>query len=65
MIELKNAEREIFKHVQSQCLEELLCLNDSDHPIKTKKPLLKKGSAIYKLDPILDHGLIRVGDRLQ
>ena len=66
VIELKNAEREILKHVQSQCFkEELLCLNDSDQPIETKKPPLKKSSAIYKLDPILDHGLIRVGGRLQ
>ena len=65
VIKLKNAEREILKHVQSQGLkEELLCLNDFDDPIKTKTPPLKKGSAIYKLDPIIHHGLIRVGGRL-
>ena len=53
VIELKIAEREILKHVQSQYFKvELLCLNDSDDPIKTKTPPLRKGSAIYKLDPV-------------
>ena len=58
--ELNAAEREILTHIQRQNVpEELLSL------MQVKTTTVKKSSSIYKLDPILDLGLIRVGGRLQ
>ena len=65
--ELNNAEFEILKHVQSKCFkEELGCLKEVDQQTtSSRQNVLKKSSNIFKLDPILTHGLIRVGGRLQ
>ena len=65
--ELRAAETEILKHVQEQSLkEERKCLQmDSEtlsHPRSAKQ--LKRSSKIFKLDPVLDEGLLRVGGRL-
>ena len=65
--ELNNAEFEILKHVQSRFFkEELGCLKQlGQQATSSKQNLLKKSSSIFKLDPILTQGLIRVGGRLQ
>ena len=66
--ELKDAEREIIKVVQSRHFyDELLSLqggaSKTANPSKIKSA--KKSSHIYKLDPNLSRGLICVGGRLQ
>lgn len=65
--ELKNAETEILKRVQSQCFgEEHHLLNQVDQPTDTRKQkVLKKSSNIFELDPMLSDALIRVGGRLR
>ena len=65
--EQNNAEFEILKHVQSRCFkEELGCLKQLDQQApSSRQNLLKKSHNIFKLDPILTQGLIRVGGRLQ
>ena len=66
--ELFNAEIEIVKHVQSQYFkEELNCLTQLDQRANSssQEKAVKKSSSIFKLDPKLTQGLIRVGDRLQ
>ena len=68
--EVNQAERERVKFVQEQTFkEELLALSRIDRVCKetekttTKNPTMKS-SSIYKLDPVLENGLIRVGGRL-
>ena len=68
--EVNEAEREIIKFVQKQTFkEELLALSRINRVCKetektaTKNPT-KRSSSIYKLDPVLENGLIRVGGRL-
>ena len=65
--ELNNAEFEILRYVQSRCFrEELGCLKQADQQAtSSRQNVLKKSSNIFKLDPILTQGLIRVGGRLQ
>lgn len=55
--EMNEAECEIMKCVQSEHFSEELNVKKGDVP--------KKSSSIYKLDPILSHGLLRVGGRLK
>ena len=71
MIEVNKAEREIVKFVQKQTFkEELLALSrinrvcQETEKTTTKNPT-KKTSSIYKLDPVLENGLIRVGGCLR
>ena len=68
--EVNEAEKEIIKLVQKQNFkEELSALSrvsgvcKETEKMATKNPTKKSGN-IYKLDPILDNGLIRVGGRL-
>ena len=72
--EIDKAEKEVLKFVQRQSFqEEISCLkekgkeNESDglKNNKEKKPLIKKSSAIYKLDPVKIDGLLYVGGRLK
>ena len=65
--ELNNAEFEILKYVQSRCFkEELSCLKQADQQATSNRQnVLKKSSSIFKLDPVLTQGLVRVGGRLQ
>ncbi|XP_078357279.1 uncharacterized protein LOC144642164 [Oculina patagonica] len=65
--ELNQAEVEILKHVQSRCFkEEHDCLREIDQQAtSSRQNMVKKTSNIFKLDPILSQGLIRVGGRLQ
>ena len=57
--ELKESEKEILKFVQKQSFQEELVLP------RQRSKTFSKSSHIYKLDPILEDGLIRVGGRLQ
>ena len=65
--ELNHAEVEILKHVQSRCFkEEHNCLKEEDQQApSSRQNMVKKSSNIFKLDPFLSQGLIRVGGRLQ
>ena len=64
--ELGIAEISVIKHMQSQAFPtELLQLKETDRQApKGIQHKLTKSSSIYKLDPILNEGLIRVGGRL-
>ena len=57
--ELKESEKEILKFVQKQSFQEELVV------LRQRSKTFNKSSHIYKLDPILEDGLIRVGGRLQ
>eukprot|EP00794_Sanderia_malayensis_P013184 gene13184-14532_t len=64
--EINNAEIVIIKHVQRKCFkEELDCLETRELQSNNTRNILKKTSNIYKLDPFLSEGLIRVGGRLR
>ncbi len=72
--EIDRAEKEVLKFVQRQSFqEEISCLNekrkgnesDDSKNNKQKKSLIKKSSAIYKLDPVKIDGLLCVGGRLK
>ena len=64
--EINNAEIVIIKHVQGKCFkEELDCLETCQLQSNNTRNILKKKSNIYKLDPFLSEGLIRVGGRLR
>ena len=71
--EIDRAEKEILKFVQRQSFEEELSrleeqeVNGSSDlkSAKERKPLIKKTSAIYKLDPMKVGGLLYVGGRLR
>ena len=67
--EVNEAENEIIKYVQGQLFkEELASLNgisDSIQQGKSNQNTVKKNSSIYKLDPVLENGLLRVGGRLE
>ncbi|XP_071963870.1 uncharacterized protein [Antedon mediterranea] len=68
VLEMKGAEIAITKHVQKCFEDEQVCLKhvSLSQPCNTKKQrALPKSSKIYKLDPILSEGVIRVGGRLQ
>ena len=58
--ELRNAESVILKHIQVKCFE-----NECESLRESKDAkVLKKSSKIYKLDPVLNDGLVCVGGRL-
>ena len=62
------AENEIMKYVQKQTFsDELASLSGSGKNIQgiANRNNLKKKCSIYKLDPVLDNGLLRVGGRLE
>ena len=69
--DLEKAECSILRFVHKECFpEEILalsdrsssaCLSSSDR----RKSGVKRKSSLYKLDPILDSGLLRVGGRLR
>ena len=66
--EMNEAEKEILKHVQKQSFtDELQTLSriSKETQETSNKNSVKKCSSIYKLDPVLQDGLIRVGGRLQ
>ncbi|XP_068716993.1 uncharacterized protein [Montipora capricornis] len=70
--EMNKAEREILIHVQKESfMEEIATLKvasvivDRAGTTKAKKPRVKKSSRIFKLDPQLMDGLLRVGGRLE
>ena len=70
--EMNKAEREILIHVQKEsCQEEIATLKIASFKVeregvaKLKKAEVKKSSRIFKLDPQLADGLLRVGRRLQ
>lgn len=67
IVELNNAEFEILKHVQTRCFKEELgrLKQVNQQATSSRLNVLKKSSNIFKLDPILTQGLIRVGGRLQ
>ena len=67
VVELEQAETYIFQHIQRKFFdEEFNCLLQVElQPNRLRRHVIKKSSSIYKLDPILSHGLIRVGGRLQ
>lgn len=67
--EMDAAEMVILKFVQKENFaQEIKCL-ENKYPSGVQrgrqKPGVKKSSPIYKLDPVLDDGLLRVGGRLQ
>ncbi len=70
--ELRRAEREIIKAVQSEAFpDEIKLLRRlKNHPtnrkeLKERKAKLKRHSALFRLDPFIDEeGLIRVGGRI-
>ena len=60
--DLKNAETEIIKSVQSEAFEDELIVLGDTKKVKT----IKKSSPLYKLDPFLDKdGILRVGGRVK
>ena len=66
--EMNEAEKEILKHVQKQSFtDELHTLSriSKETQETSNKNSVKKCSSIYKLDPVLQDGLVRVGGRLQ
>ena len=70
--EMNKAEREILIHVQKESfMEEIATLKVASVIVeragttKAKKPQVKKSSRIFKLDPQLMDGLLRVGGRLE
>ena len=68
VVELNNAEIEIVEHVESQCSkEEFHCLTQLDQRASSssREKVVKKSSSVFKLDPKLTQGLVRVGGRLQ
>lgn len=66
--EVDEAEIEILKYVQKQTFkDELASLNGVRNVTqgRANRNNLKKNSTIYKLDPVLENGLLRVGGRLE
>ena len=66
MNEIRSAEVEIIKHIQNQCFkEERDILNKANQRESSKEAkVLKKSSKIFKLDPMVSRGLLRVGGHL-
>ena len=63
--EIEGAEKAIFQYVQSHAFsEEMNVLRDPGDSGETT-PKVTKGSKLYKLDPIYQDGLLRVGGRLR
>lgn len=68
-VEIQNAEIEILKYVQEQSFREerdiLSKVTESQKTPRKNAELMKKASSLYKLDPVFDDGLSRVGGRLK
>ena len=63
--EIRDAEEVIIKHVQNQSFkEDMQALSRVTQEKQDKKIAVKKCSNIYKLDPFMENGFIRVGGRL-
>ena len=63
--EIRDAEEVIIKHVQNQSFkEDMQTLKRVTQETQDKKIAVKKCSNIYKLDPFMENGFIRVGGRL-
>jgi hypothetical protein len=63
--EMMTAEREILKYVQAESFnDELDNLRQRERQPSKTSPIRKK-SSLYKLDPTLEDGLLRVGGRLR
>ena len=66
--EMREAEREILHYIQVHEFREIkqvLVHHSNDHGERKFARKIKKSSNIYKLDPILEDGLLRVGGRLE
>ena len=66
--EINEAENEIIKYIQRQTYkDELASLSGVGNNTRetANQNNLKKNSSIYKLDPVLENGLLRVGGRLE
>ena len=66
--EVNVAENEIIKYVQRQTFKDELTTLSGVRKSTEKtanRNNLKKNSSIYKLDPVLENGLLRVGGRLE
>ena len=68
-VEIQNAEIEILKYVQEQSFKEergiLSTVTESQKMSRKNAKLVKKASSLYKLDPVFNDGLLRVGGRLR
>ena len=65
--QMREAEKEIIKYVQKQAFaEDMQTLKQITRETKGKgkNSAVRKGSSLYKLDPVLENDLIRVGGRL-
>ena len=65
--EMKDAENEIIRYVQKQSFaEEVQILSQTTKETQERKcnSAIKKCSSLYKLDPIIEDNLVRVGGRL-
>ena len=62
--ELDNAEAAIIACVQGQCFQEDLKSLNHASKVEGKSAVIPRSSNIYKLDPMLIDGVIRVGGRL-
>ena len=65
--EIKNAETEILKRVQSESFkEECQLLEGNNQPKESRRNCrIKKCSRIFNLDPVMNEGLLQVGGRLE
>lgn len=60
--ELQEAQFIIIGQVQKQSFKEFEAMKHQDH---SKRPALKRSSALRKLDPVYSEGLLRVGGRIR
>ena len=62
--EMNKAERELLTHVQNDSFKVASVIVERAGAAKPKKPQVKKSTRIFKLDPQLMDGLLRVGGHL-
>ena len=63
--ELREAEKEIVKHVQEEAFPEEICVLTKNESKESNGKSVKKSSSIYQLDPTVHNGLLRVGGHLR
>ena len=63
--ELREAEKEIIKHVQQVTFSEEIKVLTKGQGKASNCKAIKKSSNIYQLDPVIKNGLLRVGGRLR
>ena len=63
--ELREAEKEIIKHVQHVTFSEEIKVLTKEQGKASNCKAIKKSSNIYQLDPVIKNGLLRVGGRLR